>query len=77
MSIFSLRRLVFYRGKRFGFEFKYADAPSITKSLQTARRDLNLARAFVVVPGPESYPLNAWAEVVSIRDLRKRMSEIE
>ena len=43
--------LVFYRGKRFGFEFKYADAPSMTKSLQIAHQDLNLARVFVVVPG--------------------------
>ena len=69
--------LVFRRGKRYGFEFKYADAPSMTKSLQIARQDLNLTRAFVVVPGPQSYPLNAWAEVLSIRDLHKRIREID
>lgn len=49
----------------------------MTKPLQTARQDLNLARAFVLVPGPQSYPLNAWSEVLSIRDLPKRMREVE
>jgi hypothetical protein len=25
------------------------------------------------VPGPQSYPLNSWAEVLSIRDLHRRI----
>jgi predicted AAA+ superfamily ATPase len=65
--------LVFHQGRRLGFEFKYADAPSVTKSLRTAHADLNLSRVFVVVPGPQSYPLNSWAEVLSIRDLHRRI----
>jgi predicted AAA+ superfamily ATPase len=69
--------LVFYRGKRVGFEFKYADAPVITKSLQIARQDLNLDRVFVVAPGPQSYPLNDWAEVLGIRDLCERIGTFE
>ena len=69
--------LVFHRGKRIGFEFKYADAPSMTKSLQIARQDLNLARVFVVVPGPQSYPLNPWAEVLSIRDMPERIRQLQ
>lgn len=69
--------LVFRGGRRLGFEFKYADAPPVTKSLQVARSDLKLERAFVVVPGPQSYPLTDWAEVLSIRDLRGRLREIE
>jgi len=32
---------------------------------------------WIMVPGPQSYPLNAWAEVLSIRDLNRRMREIE
>jgi hypothetical protein len=67
--------LVFHRGKRLGFEFKYADAPAVTKSLQTAREDLKLERAFVVCPGARSYPLNDWAEVVGIGQLRTRLME--
>ena len=65
--------LVFINGRRVGFEFKYADAPAITKSLQVARHDLGLRRVLVVHPGPRSYPLNEWAEAVSIQDVRARL----
>jgi len=65
--------LVFINGRRVGFEFKYADAPAITKSLQVAREDLGVRRVFVVHPGPGSYPLNEWAEAVSIHDVRARL----
>ena len=65
--------LVFLGGKRFGFEFKYADAPAVTKSMRIAREDLKLERLFVVAPGDKSYRLEEWAEVVSIRDLGGRL----
>jgi predicted AAA+ superfamily ATPase len=68
--------LVFAHGRRFGFEFKYADAPAVTKSLHTARKDLRFERAFIVVPGSKSFPLNDWAEVVGIGGLRKRLAAI-
>lgn len=68
--------LVFINGQRYGFEFKYADAPGITKSLQIAHDDLSLRRVFVVHPGTKSYPLNDWAETVSLRDLRTRLAAL-
>jgi len=68
--------LVFHRGKRFGFEFKYADAPAVTKSLQTARHDLKLERAFIVCPGSKSYPLDDWVEVVGLGNLRPRLAKL-
>ncbi|MBI4586311.1 MAG: ATP-binding protein [Planctomycetes bacterium] len=68
--------LVFSGGKRLGFEFKYADAPSITRSIKTAHQDLQLERLFVVAPGDKSYPLNDWAEVLSIRDLEKCLENL-
>lgn len=68
--------LVFHGGKRFGFEFKYADAPAVTKSLQTARGDLRLERAFIVSPGARSYPLDDWVEVVGIGTLRARLAKL-
>jgi len=69
--------LVFISGRRIGFEFKYADVPAVTKSLHVARDDLKLTRAFIVHPGPKSYPLNEWAEAVSLQDVRPRLSEIQ
>ncbi len=68
--------LVFLGGKRFGFEFKYADAPVVTKSMRIAREDLKLERLFVVAPGEKSYPLEDWAEVMSIGDLRGRLEPL-
>lgn len=68
--------LVSCRGVRYGFEFKYADAPSVTRSLVTARNDLGLAHVFVIVPGKKSYPLAEWAEVVGIRDVHARLASL-
>lgn len=68
--------LLFLDGQRFGFEFKYADAPAVTRSLNVARADLKLKRAFVVHPGTKSYPLNDWAEAVAIGELRSRVEKL-
>jgi hypothetical protein len=68
--------LVFIGGERYGFEFKYADVPAITRSLLVARSDLRLRRAFVVHPGRKSYPLKDWADAVSIHDLRARVERL-
>lgn len=50
--------------RRYGFEFKYADAPRATKSLHVALQDLSLERLFVVYPGSTDYPLDERIEVV-------------
>lgn len=61
--------LVFIKGERFGFEFKFADAPVVTRSLRKAREDLKLKRAYIIHPGSKSYPLTEWAEAVSVQAL--------
>lgn len=68
--------LTFVNGRRIGFEFKYADVPKITRSLTTAHHDLELNQAFIVYPGPESFPINEWATALSIQDLVPRLSEL-
>ncbi len=65
--------LVEWRGQRVGFEFKYADAPGLTKSMHIALRDLKLDPLFVVYPGAQSFPLGPKAELVAIRDLPARL----
>lgn len=66
-----------FNGRRLGFEFKHADAPSLTKSMHIARQDLKLERLLVVTPGSKSYPLADWAEVVGIGDLMARLDELQ
>ena len=53
-------------GKRWGFEFKYADAPVMTKSLHIAISDLNVEHAWVVYPGRQSYPIDDNVDVVPL-----------
>ncbi len=62
--------LVIHRdGTRYGFEFKCADAPKITKSMRIALEDLKLAHVWVIYPGSKTYPLGNKITVLSIRDL--------
>ncbi len=64
-------------GKRYGFEMKTSDAPTMTKSMRIAMDDLKLARLFVVYPGTQSYELGQGVEVLSIRDLPKRLATLK
>ena len=68
--------MLFVDGRRLGFEFKYADAPVLTKSVHVARRDLKLDRVFVVHPGTKSYALDDSAEVLSIGDLATSLRDL-
>ena len=65
--------LVFVRGRRIGFEIKYSDSPRMTKSMTIAQHDLKLDQLLIVYPGETSYVLRPGVEVVSIRDLDRRL----
>lgn len=41
--------------KNWGVEFKYADAPKLTKSLSITQKDLNLSHIWIIYPGKETY----------------------
>ena len=62
--------LAFVNGKRIGIEIKYADAPTLTKSMRVAMTDLCLDRLLVAYPGRESYALDTRVEVVPLDALR-------
>lgn len=68
--------LVTVRGRRYGFEMKMSDAPTLTKSMHVAMEDLRLERLFAVYPGRRSYPLEEKAEAVSILELPERLSRL-
>jgi predicted AAA+ superfamily ATPase len=66
--------MVHWRGRRYGFEFKYGDAPTLTKSMHVALADLKLDRLFVIHPGNDSYLMNDRTEAVAITQLRERLA---
>jgi predicted AAA+ superfamily ATPase len=66
--------LVFLEDKAYGFEIKYTDAPSLTKSMKIAFEDLNLSKLFIIYPGNKSYSLNKNTIAIPISELT-RISE--
>ena len=65
--------LLLIRGKRYGFEFKCADAPDVTRSMQVALQDLELEKLYVIYPGKERYRLQEKVEVISLAHLSEKI----
>ncbi|MFH1706323.1 MAG: ATP-binding protein [Planctomycetota bacterium] len=59
------------RGRAWGVEIKYADAPRITPSMRTVLQDLELAHLWVVYPGTTTYSLSPAITVLPIGELHK------
>ncbi len=52
-----------------GFEVKWSDAPTMTKSMHIARTDLGLKALYVVYPGPRRYAIAKGVEALPITEL--------
>jgi len=61
--------LCFHRGRRYGFEIKRADAPTLAPSMRIAMKDLRLHRLNVVYPGVARYRLAERIVAVPFDDL--------
>ena len=62
--------LIFVSGKRFGFEFKYTDAPGLTRSMRVALEDLRLDHLWIVYPGSETYSLHERVAAIGLEAVR-------
>ena len=63
--------LLFRKGRRYGIEFKYGDAPAMTRSLHVALADLRLDRAWIVYPGGTGYRVHEKVEVVPLAEIER------
>jgi len=61
--------LVMRGGRRYGFEFKYADAPRTTRSMHVAIHDLRLDHLWVIHPGTKSWPAAERITMCPLRDV--------
>lgn len=62
--------LVFQKkGKLWGVEVKYGDAPKITTSMKSALKELNLAHLWVIYPKGEIFPLDTQITATPLVDL--------
>jgi uncharacterized protein len=57
------------RGRLWGIEVKYTDAPKKTKSMTSAMSELDLSHLWVVYPGKDSYPIDLNITAITLSDL--------
>ena len=68
--------LLFHGRKRYGIEFKHADAPVMTKSLHIACADLHLDRAWIVHPGRDSYPVHEKVRACPLPEILSQLQRL-
>ena len=56
-------------GRRHGVEVKFSEAPSPTRSMLTALKDLSLDHLWVIYPGEHRYPVEKNITVWPLRDV--------
>lgn len=61
--------LVFHRGRRFGFELKHSEAPTVSRSMRVALETLGLERLWIVVPGGPSWELDERIAVTPLGEI--------
>jgi len=59
----------FHRGKRYGVEFKFNEAPAVTKSMHAALQDLQLDHLWIIYPGLDRYPVHAKITVLPLQNI--------
>lgn len=67
--------LVSRGGQRYGFEFKYSDAPRSTKSMRVVLEDLRLEHLWVIYPGDAPYALDERLTVEPVHRLGKLLND--
>ncbi len=62
--------LIIKDGKRIGFEFKYTDAPKLTKSMHIALNNLNLDHLYVIYPHNQKFLLHEKVTAMGLKNLK-------
>jgi predicted AAA+ superfamily ATPase len=69
--------MLIHRGRRYGVEFKYADAPTMSRSLHVALGDLRLERAWILHPGSARYPVHERVEVLPLSEAPRSLGFLQ
>jgi len=59
-----------HKGKNWGVEFKYSDAPRKTKSMEIALKDLSLSHLWIVYPGKNCYKLDRKISSIPLSEIK-------
>jgi predicted AAA+ superfamily ATPase len=63
-------------GAKYGFEFKFTETPSTTRSMRVAISDLRLKRLFVVYPGARRFELDDKIIALPVMALREESASL-
>ncbi len=69
--------LFFHQGRRLGVEFKFSEAPKITKSMRIALNDLGLKHLWVVYPGQHHYKADENVSVCPLHQLSDLKTQLK
>lgn len=69
--------LVFRNDQRIGFEFKYNERPTTTKSMMIALSDLGLDHLYVIHPGKHTFPLSETITAATLPDVLMTLQSIQ
>ncbi len=58
-----------HQAKSWACEFKFSDAPTLTKSMLSALEALNLEKLWVIYPGSTKYDIHEKIEVLPLKDI--------
>lgn len=67
--------LVIQGDKRYGYEFKFSDSPTISKSMRIAQEDLKLSHLTIINPGNHSYKLESEISVIGLENFTNSFSD--
>lgn len=65
-----------YRGRRYGIEVKFNEAPKVGKSQRIALDDLSLDHLWIVYPGQQAYPVHERITVWPIGEIARLQERI-
>lgn len=66
-----------HKGRRYVVEFKFKEAPAVTKSMHAAMDTLNLRHLWIVYPGVNAYPAHEKISVQPLRNISAMIKELE
>ncbi|MBU1054618.1 MAG: DUF4143 domain-containing protein [Proteobacteria bacterium] len=65
-----------YRGRRYGIEFKFSEAPKISRSMRIALNDLQLDYLWIIYPGQHSFPADDKITVCPLTEVTELANQL-
>lgn len=61
--------LFFHRGRRYGIEIKFNEAPRVTRSMRVIQEELDLDHLWIIYPGEHRFPVDKKISVWPLKDV--------